>query len=172
MKKITFILSALFLVAGVAKSQELKVNDAGVKISFNYPSDNCTGTIGGFTASIVFDAAKPELANISGSVKVNTLNTLTPKRDEHLKSDEYFDAVKYPNMKFKSTKVEKTLKGFKMTGMLTIKNVEKEITINFTYANLTFTASSTIYVKDFGIMANKDREATKTIISMTIPIIG
>jgi len=170
MKKITIILSAMFVFVTVAKSQALKINDAGVKIEFSFPAESVTGTIGGFTASIVFDETKPESAVISGSVKVNTLNTQTPKRDEHLKSADYFDAAKYPAMKFRSTKVEKGVKGFKMTGMLTIKGVEKEITINFTYSDMTFVATSTIYVFDFGIMAKKDRSATKTVITMTIPI--
>lgn len=171
-KKITVFLSTLILLAISVKSQgqALNINMTGVKIEFSFPSENTTGTIGGFEASITFDSAKPEEAVIGGNVKVNTINTGVPKRDEHLKSDEYFNAVKYPKMKFKSTKVEKTLKGFKMTGMLTIMAVEKEITINFSYTDLTFKATSTIYVKDFGIMGKKDREATKTVITMTIPI--
>lgn len=171
-KKITMILSSLFLFAFVAKSQELKINDAGVKINFNFPADNCPGTIGGFTGSITFDASKPESAVIYGSVKTSTINTANTKRDDHLKSNEYFDAVKYPTMDFKAKKVEKTSKGFKMTGILIIKNVEKEVVFNFTYTNLTFTANATIYVKDFGMMAKKERDATKTTIAIVIPILG
>ncbi|MFZ5552843.1 MAG: YceI family protein [Bacteroidota bacterium] len=172
MKKLTLLLSSLFVFAVVAKSQELKINDAGVKISFTFPADNCTGTIGGLDAHITFDAAKPESAVIYGSVKVSTINTGTPKRDDHLKSADYFDAVKYPTIDFKAKKVEKTAKGFKMTGIMIIKNVEKEVVFNFTYTDLTFKASAVIYVKDFGMMVKKEREATKTTISITIPILG
>jgi polyisoprenoid-binding protein YceI len=65
------------------------------------------------------------------TIDVTSVDTREPKRDAHLKSPDFFDAAKYPEMIFKSTKVEKTADGkLKVTGNLTIRGVTKEVILD------------------------------------------
>ncbi|WP_086477963.1 YceI family protein [Arenibacter amylolyticus] len=74
-------------------------------------------------------------ASFNFTVQIASLNTNVDKRDEHLKSSDFFDAEKYPTMTFKSTKVTKGKKKdqYKLTGMLTIKDATKEVTFDLVY---------------------------------------
>ena len=76
----------------------LKVKADGVKISFDADMQNTSGTIGGFEATINFNPENLAESSIVGSVDVNTLSTGNKKRDNHLKTDDFFSAEKYPKM--------------------------------------------------------------------------
>ncbi len=67
------------------------------------------------------------------TIDVASINTSNEKRDTHLKSDEYFDAAKFPNMTFVSKSFDKTSDGMLVKGDLTIKDVTKEIELPLTY---------------------------------------
>ncbi len=62
------------------------------------------------------------------SISASSVNTGVDKRDEHLKSPDFFEVMKYPTMTFKSARVESTGNGFRVIGTLTIKGVSREIT--------------------------------------------
>jgi len=74
-----------------------------------------------------------ENSNMNISIDVNSINTSNEKRDNHLKSDEYFDVAIYPTMTFISTDISKTKDGFIAKGNLTIKDVTKEVSLPVTY---------------------------------------
>ena len=66
---------------------------------------------------------------LEGSINVDTINTNNTKRDNHLKTNAFFDSKKYPEITFKSTKITatKNKNKYKVTGKLTIKNITKKI---------------------------------------------
>ena len=67
-------------------------------------------------------------ATVEATAKIISLNSDNERRDNHLKSGDFFDAEKFPEMKFVSTKFEKNADGkFKITGNLTIKDVTKQV---------------------------------------------
>ena len=165
-----FVLS-VFLATSSAKAQEMKINIDKVKVSFYFVKEKANGSLSGFEAYINFNPNDLSKSVISGSVKVSTINTGVEMRDKHLKSSDYFDAAKYPNITFKSKSFEKTEKGYKMTGIVKIKDVEKEVVFYFTYENKTFTATATIYANDFGVTKEKKREDSKVKIKITVPVL-
>ncbi|MEZ4937376.1 MAG: YceI family protein [Crocinitomicaceae bacterium] len=169
MKK-TLLFGFLFAVI-FTYSQELKVNAADAKIGFNFVNESTKGTLKGLTATIKFDASNLSLASISGTVDVSTISTGNGTRDKHLKSGEYFDAEKYPKISFKSNSITKEGNGYKMVGKLKIKDVEKEVTFNFTYEGKVFKGKATIYSSDFGISMKKKREMNQVDISIEIPVL-
>jgi polyisoprenoid-binding protein YceI len=67
------------------------------------------------------------------SIDVNSINTSNDKRDEHLKTAEYFDTALYPTITFTSNQITKTDNGFIAKGNLTIKDVTKEIELPINY---------------------------------------
>ena len=84
---------------------------------------------------------------------------------------EYFNAAKFPQMKFKSTTIETAEDGYKMTGDLTIKDVTKSITFKFTFNANLFEGKATIYSNDFGIATEKVRDDSKISIRVYVPVL-
>ena len=74
-----------------------------------------------------------ETPSMNVTIGVASINTSNEKRDTHLKSDEYFDVAKFPNMTFVSKSFHKTSDGMLVKGDLTIKDVTKEIELPLTY---------------------------------------
>ena len=94
---------------------------------FSTPSANFTDIQG----TINVDNEKPAMSSVNVTIPVASINTNVKALDEHIKSADFFDAVKYPNITFKSTKVEtKDKKHFKITGDLTVKGVTKPVVLD------------------------------------------
>ena len=67
--------------------------------------------------------------SVNVDIDTTTIDTTDPKRDEHLRSPEFFDVKKFPKMTFKSTEVSRSGQGYKVVGNLTIKDVTKPVTL-------------------------------------------
>jgi len=150
---------------------ELTINLEGVKIGF-YVNKTHSGTMSGFKATIIFDANDLANSSISGTVDAKTINTDNPKRDGHLQSPEYLDVAKYPTMAFKSNSVAVDGEGYVMKGLMTIKDVEREESISFSYADKLFKGTSTISMSYYNIgdYAKKSPEETEVKISFAVPV--
>ncbi len=72
-------------------------------------------------------------SKVEVTVPIASIDTGVKKRDDHLRSPDFFDAKKYPTMTFKSKKFTGSLDEFKVTGDLTIKDVTKEVTLDGKY---------------------------------------
>ena len=95
------------------------------------------GQFGSFSGSVAFDAEAKRVESVEFSVKVASVNTRITKRDNHLRSEDFFDADQYPRMTFKSSNVEhREGDRFVAEGELTIKSVSKEVAIPFTYLGM------------------------------------
>lgn len=81
-----------------------------------------------FEATLYIDEANPENSRVEGSVDIASIDTGEPDRDAHLRSDDFFNAERFPKMSFRSKRLQ--MKGadeFKLTGDLTIRDVTREI---------------------------------------------
>ncbi|MDP4173214.1 MAG: YceI family protein [Bacteroidota bacterium] len=75
-----------------------------------------------------------ETADIEVIIDTSSIDTGAPDRDNHLRSDDFFNAEKYPQMKFKSTKLEKLDdESYKLYGDLTIRDITKPIELEVEY---------------------------------------
>jgi len=132
-KKI-FTAIALFCVV-TAFGQNYAPVDAGSKVRFVIKNFgiNTGGTFDGLAGTITFDPSNLATASFNVSVEAKSVNTDMEGRDNHLRKAEYFDVEKYPKITFKSTKITTTNKEgfFFMFGVITIKNVSKEISFPF-----------------------------------------
>ncbi|WP_426669675.1 YceI family protein [Mucilaginibacter sp. McL0603] len=103
---------------------------------------NTGGNISGFKGDIQFDPAHLDAGSIEASVETNTINTGNDTRDEHLRSDSYFDVAKYPKITIKSVSLKhKSGDSYTGTFNLTIKDKTNTVDIPFTYTETGNTAS-------------------------------
>jgi len=134
MIKKVFTAIALFCVV-TAFGQNYTPTDAGSKVRFVIKNFgiNTGGTFEGLAGSIIFDPANLAGASFNVSVDAKTVDTDVEARDNHLRKEEYFDVEKYPKLSFRSTKITTTNKdGYLfMFGVITIKNISKEISFPF-----------------------------------------
>ena len=94
---------------------------------FSTPSANFSDIQG----TINVDNAKPENSSVNVTIPLSSLNTNVKALDEHLQKADFFDAAKYPNITFKSTKVQAAGKNkYKITGNLTVKDVTKPVVLD------------------------------------------
>lgn len=94
---------------------------------FSTPSGNFSDIQG----VISVDNAQPSNSSVNVKIPLISLNTNVKALDEHLLKGDYFDAEKYPNITFKSTKVQPAGNNkYKITGDLTIKNVTKSVVLD------------------------------------------
>jgi polyisoprenoid-binding protein YceI len=94
---------------------------------------NVRGELGKFSGTLTLDEKDITKSSVEATIDVTAIDTREPKRDEHLRSPDFFDAAKFPNITFKSTKVEKAGKdGLKVTGDLTIRGTTKPVVLKVT----------------------------------------
>lgn len=98
-----------------------------------FDSDDASGNFEKFTGKIVFDPATLKSSSFNVSIDVASISTGNWLQDKHAKSDDWFDAEKYPVITFRSTKVLKTKTGYFAEGPLTIRGIKKNIKIPFTF---------------------------------------
>lgn len=126
---------------------------------FSHPSAN----FGQVDGSIVYDADDVSASSVEVTLPLAGLTSFVPDFDEHLRSDDFFDAAKYPNATFKSTSVESAGENkLKVTGDLTIKDITRPVVLDVTLNKaapqpqsgreaIGFDATATIKRSDFGV---------------------
>ena len=84
-----------------------------------------------FSGTIVYDEKDPSKSSVNVHIKAASIDTRNHDRDEHLRSSSFFDAAKFPEITFASTRLEKTEDGYIAHGPLTIRGVSKEVALPF-----------------------------------------
>ncbi len=94
---------------------------------FSTPSANFSDIQG----VIKVDNAKPANSSVNVTIPLSSVNTNVPALDKEFQEEAWFNAAKYPNITFKSTKIEtKDKKHFKITGDLTVKGITKPVVLD------------------------------------------
>ncbi|MDX3959159.1 YceI family protein [Aliarcobacter skirrowii] len=133
---------------------------------------NVVGKFNDFSGTFVYDEKSNSLVSLKGELKVASIDTANSKRDGHLKGDDFFDSKKYPNITFKTTKVQKN----RVFGDITIKGVTKNIELKLENGGAFalksgFSLSGLIKRSDFGITWNKVLEAGAVAVGDEVKLI-
>ncbi len=123
------------------------------------------GRFSDFDGTIEFDAAAPERSSVRFTVKTTSIDTNEPKRDEHLRSPDFFEVEKFPTMRFASQRLEKVGEGsYLVHGDLTIRDVTRTIALPVDFLGtardpwgnekIGFEAETTLNRKDYGLTWN------------------
>jgi polyisoprenoid-binding protein YceI len=138
------------------------------------------GTFRDFAGTINFDKAKPENSTVEFRIKATSVDTGVQKRDDHLRSPDFFDVANHPEIVFKSTKV--VAKGgntFDVVGDFTLHGVTKQITLPVTFlgeqkfgkgSKAGFETALTINRKDYGLMWNRAVESGGVLVGEEVEI--
>lgn len=156
----TFILPFMLSVA-VAQTVKLEAETNHSTVEFFVPiSSGLTKISGKFTDyRILIDFNDSSLLKSAIVVKINpaSINTGIPARDEDLKSADFFDVAKFPEVTFTSQRIEKNGDHFLLTGKLTLHGVVKEIVIPFRVTGVSknyvigFSGAFNLKRSDYGI---------------------
>lgn len=176
MKKFALLAAALLLTAPAFAGPELPAGKFDLDAAHSKVGFEVTHLVIN-TVSGQFDKAEASLdlkskaskSKVSASIDVASINTGNAKRDEHLKSPDFFDAAKFPTITFKSSKFELEGDKLSVTGDLTMKGVTKPVTLSGKFRGSVVdpwgmqkvgaSLSGAISRKDFGITWNKVIEA-------------
>ena len=132
-----------------------------------------------FSGTVVYDAKDMKKSSVEFTAKMESVDTGVEARDNHLRTADFFEVEKYPEMIFKSTKIEKKGKDWMVTGNLTMKDVTKEITFPFNIAGFAeqrgtmkmgITAETTINRRDFNVNYGGDMPNGTPVLSNDVKI--
>lgn len=129
---LAFTFSCAALVS--SRADTFKIDPVHSSVIFNIKHLGVTNFYGDFkevTGTVTFDSADPSKSSVELSIPVESLDSRNPKRDQHLKSPDFFNAAQFPTLNFKSTKIEASGDVYKVSGDLTIHGVTKPVTVDF-----------------------------------------
>ena len=91
---------------------------------------NTRGQFGKFAGTAYVDEANPGASTVHLEIETASIDSSDPKRDEHLRSADFFDVKHFPKMTFRSTQVERAGAGWKVTGELTIRAITRSVVLD------------------------------------------
>jgi polyisoprenoid-binding protein YceI len=143
--------------------------------------NNIPGRFKEYSGTINYDTADITKSSVQFTAKVASIDTGVQQRDDHLRTADFFEVAKYPEMTFKSSRVEKKGKdSFIAHGTFTLKGISKEIAIPFkVYGPITdpykktrmgVEANLVINRQDYGVTYSKTLEGGGLVISNDVNI--
>lgn len=183
-----YLLIASILVltsAQAAPAESWKIDPAHSAAEFSIKHMMISTVRGQFSkvsGTIDYDPKNPKDAKVEAVIDVASVDTREPKRDDHLRSADFFDTQKFPTMTFKSTRVIEATSGkLKLAGDLTLHGVTKEVTLDVDGPSAPITdprgntkigasATATINRKDFGVSWNKAMDNGGMMLGEDVPI--
>ncbi|MDB6092974.1 MAG: YceI family protein [Verrucomicrobia bacterium] len=170
MKNITRLVLASALVLGLFASAQAAVETytidpvhSSANFTVRHMVSRFSGSFTKVTGTIVVDRDNLEKSTVHAAVDVGSVNTANEKRNDHLKSPDFFDFAKFGTMTFTSKSWKKTGPDtYDVTGDLTIKDVTKEVVLKVTALGFSpgmkpgttlsgWEATTTIKKSDFGL---------------------
>ncbi|WP_103664775.1 YceI family protein [Gracilimonas amylolytica] len=140
-----------------------------------------TGSFDSFEGTIETDGDDFKNAKATFSADIDSISTNNEDRDKHLKSDDFFNAEEYPQLKFESVNFEKFKDGeYKVTGDLTIRDVTKKVLLDVVHGGTVvdpygqtkagFEISGSINRKEFGLTWSAVTEAGNVVVGDQIKL--
>ena len=162
----TLLAASPALVCAAPVTYKLDPTHTNVIATWNhFGFSNPSANFGQADGTLVYDADKVSASSVQVTLPLTGLSALADQFYDHLTSDKWFDAAKYPAATFKSTRVEAAGEGkLKVTGDLTIKGITKPVVLDVTLNKagehpmkkvpaIGFDATATVKRSDFGVGA-------------------
>ena len=147
----------LFALAQVFAADEFTIDPVHSSANFSVKHlaiSTVHGRFSDLSGTIVYDEKNPAKSSVKAVIKTASVNTDNAMRDKDLRSANFFDSEKYPEMRFQSTKVEKVGNQLQVTGNLTIKDVTRQVSFPITLAEGEARGKTRLGI-DFSIALNR-----------------
>lgn len=165
----TALILALALSASAASGQDVyNVDKTHSEVTFRVRHfvSKVSGRFDDFSGTITMVKGKPEASSVEFAIKTESINTANSARDNHLRSADFFDAAKNPEITFKSTRITPVDEDtFNVTGVFTMHGTAREITVPVDFGGVVtdqrgtekagFSLSTKLNRKDYGILWNQ-----------------
>lgn len=184
--RMTMIAAALVLSAAVAGAQTStwKVDPAHSGAEFTAQHMGISKVHGRFrnvNGTVILDEKDITKSSVNATIDTTTVDTGVAQRDTHLKSADFFEVAKYPQMTFVSTKVTNDGGKLEIIGDLTIRGVTKSVTLDaegpskeqldpMGKTRRAFSAETTIHRQDFGLKWNGTLKSGDTMIGDDVKV--
>ena len=186
MKRILSLTLALALGLTLQAQSKWSFDKAHSKISFNVEHlviSEVNGQFGTFDGEVTSSSEDFAGSNINFTIEVASIDTDNDRRDGHLKSDDFFNAEKFPEITFKGKSLNKVDGNkYKLTGDLTIRDVTKEVildvkyggTVKDPYGNIKagFKVTGNINRFDYNLKWNAAMESGGLVVGENVEIVG
>jgi polyisoprenoid-binding protein YceI len=163
-----FTLAVLISAAGfAADSFVVDKNHSEAIFQVRHMVSRVSGRFDDFAGTINVDRSNPSVSSVELTIKVPSIDTGVTDRDKHLRSADFFDAEKYPEISFKSTSIKPSGKKdvYDVTGSFTMHGVTKSITLPVEFLGFIkdprgneragFSTHTTLNRKDYGVNWNR-----------------
>ena len=188
MKRIMHAVAVLALLAlpalAAAETWSIDADHSSVGFTVRHMMvSNVKGSFGTFSGTVEVDEKDSAGSKVAVTIDAASINTGVAKRDEHLRSADFFDTARYPTMTYVSKKVEKSGKDrLKVYGDLTLRGVTRPVVLDVEGPTAAYrdpwgktrrgaSATAAINRRDFGLTWNKVIEAGGVLVGDEVKII-
>lgn len=180
-----FILLAvyLFFVSGLFAADKYVVDKAHSTVGFTVKHlviSTVPGHFQDYDVVFMYDENDISKSSVEATIKTTSISTDNQKRDDHLRSADFFDVEKYPEITFKSNNFRKTDDGYVVKGILNMRGVSKEVEIPFKIlgklkdpqgnTKLGLEGGLTINRQDYNVSWNKTLDTGGVLVSDEVKI--
>lgn len=149
-----------------ADTYTIDKNHSDASFQIRHFASKVRGRFADFEGTIQADTTRPEASSVAFKIRAASIDTNNPDRDKHLRSADFFDAEKFPEITFQSTKITPAGKDtYNVTGLFTMRGVTKEVTFPVVFLGsakdpggnerASFELTTRLNRKDYGINWNK-----------------
>lgn len=182
MKKVSILFASLFVIGSTYAQTTWTIDKTHSKVGFSVAHmvvSETEGNFKDFDGKVISKTEDFNGAEVEFTAKVASVNTENEKRDGHLKSDDFFNAEKFPEVKFKGTLVKEGGK-YVLKGKLTLRDVTKDVAFDVTYGGTVtafggqkagFKLTGKINRQDYGLKWSKTVEAGGLVVGDEVELI-
>jgi len=183
MKKLYLLAASLISLSGFLQAATYKIDPDHSTVGFKvrHLIGNVSGRFDKYQGTFVYDKTNPSIWKAEATIDASSINTNTAKRDEHLRSADFFEVNTYPTLKFVSTKVTDAQGSkAKLLGNLTIHGVTKPVVLDLEMLGegkdpwgnerASFVATTQINRKDYGLTWNQAIETGGVLVGDDVAI--
>ena len=165
-KRMTACIAGCFLLGLTVQAAEYRVDPSHTTVGFTVRHmgiSSVRGQFGEYDGVIHYDGTSIEQVAATGTVKAASIDTANEKRDEHLRSADFFDVEQFPEIRFESARVVRTDSGYVLEGNFTMHGVTKPVRLDMTlegpiqdpWSNqrIGMALATTVNRHDFGVAA-------------------
>lgn len=180
---LTLALAAVLSAPTLAAVEEYSIDLAHSQVGFKvrHLVAKVPGRFNKFSGTITVDPGDLSTAKVTAAIESASISTNQDNRDNHLRSADFMDAEKFPEMKFESVRfIPEGAKGGRLLGNLTIRGITKAVELKVEVLGFGpdpsggqrggFSASTTINRKDFGMVWNKSLDAGGVVLGEEVEI--